>query len=141
MQLRRLAEGGKVSFTHLIGWAVVRALSEQPQMNAAYAEVGGKPARVSYPHINLGLAMDLPRKDGGRTLLVPNLKRVDEMDFRRYWEAHRADLLAPYEAEGHAADGAVNWTKIREALHDAERRGFAFLEATEVYSGFLGVMN
>ncbi len=40
-QLRRLAEGGKVSFTHLIGWAVVRALSEQPQMNAAYAEVGG----------------------------------------------------------------------------------------------------
>ena len=87
-QLRRLAEGGKVSFTHLIGWAVVRALSEQPLMNAAYAEVDGKPARVSYPHINLGLAMDLPRKDGGRTLLVPNLKRVDEMDFRRYWEAY-----------------------------------------------------
>ncbi len=87
-QLRRLAEGGKISFTHLIGWAVVRALSEQPQMNAAYAEVEGKPARVSYPHINLGLAMDLPRKDGGRTLLVPNLKRVDEMDFRRYWEAY-----------------------------------------------------
>ena len=87
-QLRRLAEGGKISFTHLIGWAVVRALSEQPQMNAAYAEVDGKPARVSYPHINLGLAMDLPRKDGGRTLLVPNLKRVDDMDFRRYWEAY-----------------------------------------------------
>jgi hypothetical protein len=61
--------------------------------------------------------------------------------FRRYWEAHRPDLVAPYEAEGHAADGAVNWTKIREALLDAERRGFAFLEATEVYSGFMGVMN
>jgi len=87
-QLARRAEGGKVSFTHLIGWAVIRALGEQPAMNAAYTEIDGKPARIAYEHINLGLAMDLPRKGGGRTLLVPNLKQVDELDFKHYWQAY-----------------------------------------------------
>ena len=61
--------------------------------------------------------------------------------FRRYWEAHRAELLAPLTDEGEADYGAVCYQKIHEALLDAERRKFGFVEATEVYSGFLGVMN
>ncbi|MBA2338325.1 MAG: 2-oxo acid dehydrogenase subunit E2, partial [Acidimicrobiia bacterium] len=109
-QLARRAEGGKVSFTHLIGWAVVRALCEQPSMNAAYTEVDGKPARVAFEHINLGLAMDLPKKGGGRTLLVPNLKQVDDMDFKHYWQAYeevvarvRAGSITPDDFAGTTA--------------------------------------
>ncbi len=91
-QLSRRPDGGKVSFTHLIGWAVVRALSEFPSMNAAYREIDGVPNRVAYQHINLGLAMDMPKRGGGRTLLVPNLKNVDEMIFSEYWEAYEATV-------------------------------------------------
>ncbi len=87
-QLVRRAEGGKVSFTHLIGWAVVRALLDYPAMSAAYREIDGKPHRVAFEHINLGLAMDMPKKGGGRTLLVPNVKAVDQMSFREYWDAY-----------------------------------------------------
>src|SRR3712207_6028234 len=48
------ARGGKVSFTHLIGYALVRALREMPDMNHTYAEVDGKPNLVVPAHINLG---------------------------------------------------------------------------------------
>jgi 2-oxoglutarate dehydrogenase E1 component len=84
-QLQRLTQGGKVSFTHLIGWAVVRALSDLPELNVAYAEIEGKPYLVRYPHVNLGLAIDLERKDGTRSLVVPNLKQADTLDFKRFW--------------------------------------------------------
>jgi 2-oxoglutarate dehydrogenase E1 component len=87
-QLARLVDGGKVSFTHLIGWAVVQALKERPAMNAAFREIDGKPHIIRFEHINLGLAMDLERKDGSRTLLVPNIKGADLMDFRNYWLAY-----------------------------------------------------
>ena len=84
-QLRRLTQGGKVSFTHLIGWAVVRALHEMPDLSVAYAEIGGKPHVVRFPHINLGLAIDLERKDGGRGLVVPNVKAAEALDFKQFW--------------------------------------------------------
>ncbi len=87
-QLARRPDGGKVSFTHLIGWAVVRALREQPSMNAAYREVDGTASRINFHNINLGLAMDMPKKGGGRTLLVPNIKAINEMDFFQYWQAY-----------------------------------------------------
>jgi len=109
-QLARLADGGKVSFTHLIGWAVVQALTEFPVMNAAFRDIGGAPHRVSYQHINLGLAMDVPRRGGGRTLLVPNLKNVDELTFKEYWEAYedvvgrvRANTITPDDFAGTTA--------------------------------------
>jgi 2-oxoglutarate dehydrogenase E1 component len=66
--------GGKVSFTHLIGYAVVQALKANPEMNAAYAEEDGKPVLAAPHHVNLGLAIDLQAKDGSRQLLVPNIK-------------------------------------------------------------------
>jgi multifunctional 2-oxoglutarate metabolism enzyme len=80
--------GGKVSFTHLIGWALVRAVREHPEMNNSYAEVDGKPALVQPEHINLGIAIDLQKKDGSRTLVVPSIKNCEEMDFRKFWQAY-----------------------------------------------------
>jgi 2-oxoglutarate dehydrogenase E1 component len=80
--------GGKVSFTHLIGYAVVQALAALPEMNAAYAEADGKPVLATPRHVNLGLAIDLKAKDGSRQLLVPNIKGAEEMDFRQFWTAY-----------------------------------------------------
>jgi multifunctional 2-oxoglutarate metabolism enzyme len=81
-------KGGKVSFTHLIGYAVVQAAKALPEMNAAYAEEDGKPVLASPRHVNLGLAIDLKNRDGSRQLLVPNIKGADEMDFRQFWTAY-----------------------------------------------------
>src|SRR3954454_24298264 len=80
--------GGKVSFTHLIGWAMVRAFVAHPEMNCSYAEVDGKPALVAPEHINLGIAIDLMKKDGSRTLVVPSIKHCEGMDFRKFWQAY-----------------------------------------------------
>ncbi|MBO0819300.1 MAG: multifunctional oxoglutarate decarboxylase/oxoglutarate dehydrogenase thiamine pyrophosphate-binding subunit/dihydrolipoyllysine-residue succinyltransferase subunit, partial [Nocardiopsaceae bacterium] len=81
-------KGGKVSFTHLIGFAVVQAVKKLPEMNNAYAEQDGKPFLSAPRHVNLGLAIDLKGKDGARQLLVPNIKGAEEMDFRQFWNAY-----------------------------------------------------
>ncbi|MDP9396075.1 MAG: multifunctional oxoglutarate decarboxylase/oxoglutarate dehydrogenase thiamine pyrophosphate-binding subunit/dihydrolipoyllysine-residue succinyltransferase subunit, partial [Actinomycetota bacterium] len=80
--------GGKVSFTHLIGYAVVRALESMPAMNDGFGEVDGKPAILRQPHVNLGLAIDLAKPDGTRQLLVPSIKKADTMDFAQFWAAY-----------------------------------------------------
>ncbi|BCJ42724.1 alpha-ketoglutarate decarboxylase [Actinoplanes ianthinogenes] len=80
--------GGKVSFTHLIGWALVRAVVAHPEMNNIYAEIDGKPTLVQPEHINLGIAIDLAKKDGSRTLVVPSIKNCEEMDFRQFHQAY-----------------------------------------------------
>ncbi len=80
--------GGKVSFTHLIGFAMVRALRTVPEMNNAYAPVDGKPGVVAPSHVNLGLAIDVTGRDGSRQLLVPSIKAAEAMDFRQFWMAY-----------------------------------------------------
>ncbi|MDT5030917.1 MAG: multifunctional 2-oxoglutarate metabolism enzyme, partial [Actinoplanes sp.] len=80
--------GGKVSFTHLIGWAMVRSVVAHPEMNNSFAEVDGKPAMVAPEHINLGIAIDLAKKDGSRALVVPSIKNCEKMDFRKFWQAY-----------------------------------------------------
>ncbi|CAN5415956.1 multifunctional oxoglutarate decarboxylase/oxoglutarate dehydrogenase thiamine pyrophosphate-binding subunit/dihydrolipoyllysine-residue succinyltransferase subunit [soil metagenome] len=85
----RRSRGGKVSFTHLIGWAIVQTLKTFPSQNVYYTEVDGKPSVVAPAHINLGIAIDLPKPDGTRSLLVPSIKRTDTMTF--------AEFLAAYE--------------------------------------------
>ncbi len=80
--------GGKVSFTHIIGYALIRALRDVPAMNASYAEVDGKPAVVMNPNVNLGVAIDLAKPDGSRQLLVPNIKAAQDMDFAGFWSAY-----------------------------------------------------
>jgi 2-oxoglutarate dehydrogenase E1 component len=79
---------GKVSFTHLIAYAVVRALADFPHLNATYELVDGKPAVVTHQHLNLGLAVDVKRRDGTHSLLVPCVKSADEMGFAEFWRAY-----------------------------------------------------
>src|SRR3712207_8750386 len=71
----RRARGGKGSHTHLIGYAMVQALKTHPEMNNGYDVVDGKPTMVVPGHVNLGLALDLPRPDGTSQLPVPSTKR------------------------------------------------------------------
>ena len=80
--------GGKVSFTHLIGYAVVKALAVAPEMNESYAEADGKPVLVRPDSVNLGLAIDVRKDDGSRQLLVPSIKHAQDMDFRQFWMAY-----------------------------------------------------
>src|ERR1039458_8624179 len=67
-QHRTLLGRGKVSYTHLIGWAIVKALEEVPALNTAYVEQDGRPFRVTPARINLGIAVDVSGKDGARSL-------------------------------------------------------------------------
>ncbi|HEX5812089.1 MAG TPA: 2-oxo acid dehydrogenase subunit E2, partial [Pseudonocardia sp.] len=88
-QLRR-TRGGKISFTHLIGYAVVRALAEFPVMNRHFTEFDGRPTVVAPDHVNLGLAIDLPGKGGGRSLVVVSIKGCEGMNFAQFWSAYEA---------------------------------------------------
>ncbi|MDO5698434.1 MAG: multifunctional oxoglutarate decarboxylase/oxoglutarate dehydrogenase thiamine pyrophosphate-binding subunit/dihydrolipoyllysine-residue succinyltransferase subunit [Dermatophilus congolensis] len=85
--------GGKVSFTHLIGYAVVKALAVMPDMNNSFAEIDGKPNIVTPAHVNFGLAIDLPKPDGTRSLVVPSVKGADTLDFFGFWRAYE-DLVS-----------------------------------------------
>jgi 2-oxoglutarate dehydrogenase E1 component len=80
--------GGKISFTHLIGFAIVKALKALPEMNHSYTEVDGKPTLVKPEHVGLGLAIDVQKSNGERQLLVPSIKGAEEMDFRQFWVAY-----------------------------------------------------
>ena len=80
--------GGKVSFTHLIAYAMIKALRAMPEMNAFYGEVDGKPALGKPEHINLGIAIDLAKPDGTRQLLVPSIKGCEALDFGQFWVAY-----------------------------------------------------
>ena len=81
--------GGKVSFTHLIGWAVVESLTEMPSMNVSYGvDEAGKPVLHEPAHVAFGLAIDVPGSDGQRRLLVPSIKQADLMDLSQFVEAY-----------------------------------------------------
>ena len=84
--------GGKVSFTHIIGYAIIRALKDFPSQNVYYEEVDGKPAAISPANINFGLAIDIPKADGSRALLVPNIKKAQRLNFAEYLTAYE-DLV------------------------------------------------
>jgi 2-oxoglutarate dehydrogenase E1 component len=86
-QLSR-GRGGKISFTHLIGYAIVRALKAIPEMNYSFTTVDGKPAVHKNQSINFGLAIDITKPDGSRQLLVPSVKFSDQMDFAQFWAAY-----------------------------------------------------
>jgi len=80
--------GGKISFTHLIGFALIEAVGEMPSMNASYTQVDGKPGILNPAHVNLGIAIDLPKPDGSRQLVVPAIKGTESMDFAQFWNAY-----------------------------------------------------
>ena len=78
---------GKVSFTHLIAFAALQAIARVPAMSASYGIVDGQPSVVRHDHVNLGIAVDVERR-GGRTLLVPNIKAADTLDFAAFHAAY-----------------------------------------------------
>ncbi|ORW02430.1 multifunctional oxoglutarate decarboxylase/oxoglutarate dehydrogenase thiamine pyrophosphate-binding subunit/dihydrolipoyllysine-residue succinyltransferase subunit [Mycobacterium kyorinense] len=86
-QLKR-NRGGKISFTHLLGYAVVQGIKKYPNMNRHFAEVDGKPTAVTPAHTNLGLAIDLQGKDGKRSLVVAGIKRCESMRFAQFVTAY-----------------------------------------------------
>ena len=79
---------GKASYTHVIAWALLRALDEFPQLNDGFEVVDGNPSRLRRPAINLGVAIDLTKKDGTRTLLVPNIKNANKLRFSQFLQAY-----------------------------------------------------
>ena len=106
-QHRTLVGRGKVSYTHLIGWAVVKALEEVPGLNHAYAEIDGQPFRAIHAQINLGIAVDVAGKDGARVLMVPSIKNSGALNFQEYLTAFddlvsraRRGKLTPADFEG-----------------------------------------
>ncbi|MEV4615386.1 multifunctional oxoglutarate decarboxylase/oxoglutarate dehydrogenase thiamine pyrophosphate-binding subunit/dihydrolipoyllysine-residue succinyltransferase subunit [Kitasatospora sp. NPDC049258] len=82
------ARGGKVSFTHLIGYALVQAIKASPGMNHSYQVKDGKAFLVKPPHVNLGLAIDLVKPNGDRQLVVAAIKKADTLDFFGFWQAY-----------------------------------------------------
>ncbi|MCY7362918.1 MAG: 2-oxo acid dehydrogenase subunit E2, partial [Ignavibacteria bacterium] len=80
--------GGKISFTHIIGWAIVKGISLVPVMNNSFTVINNEPNLIKKKAVNLGLAVDLQKKDGSRSLIVPNIKKANLLNFRQYFEAY-----------------------------------------------------
>jgi 2-oxoglutarate dehydrogenase E1 component len=110
-QLARTS-GAKVSFTHIIGYAVVRALHDVPVLNAAFvddADGTGKPGVVHHKHVGLGLAVDQEKSDGSRVLLVPCIRDADTLDFRAFVLAYE-ELIRKIHTNKIAPDDFVGTT-------------------------------
>lgn len=81
---------GKISFTHIVAWAIVKAMVKYPHMNdTAYVDPAGKTQRVKRGSVNLGIAADVTRKDGSRSLVVPSIKDAQNLTF--------AEFIAQYD--------------------------------------------
>jgi multifunctional 2-oxoglutarate metabolism enzyme len=77
----------KVSFTHILLWAIVKSIKKFPQLNDAFTKIDGKPFRIKRKSINVGLAVDIEKKDGSRLLLVPNVKNAQDLNFSEFINA------------------------------------------------------
>ena len=87
---QHLAEltGGKVSFTHLLAWALVKALRGMPGMRSLFVEIEGAPHRFTAEHVNFGVAVDVERRDGTRGLVVPSIKHAETLEFATFFAAY-----------------------------------------------------
>ena len=92
-QHRSVTGQSKLSYTHLVAWAIVRAIEAVPAVNQAYSERGEESFRVTRGHVNLGIAVDVASKDGSRSLKVPSIKRAEAMNFAEFVAAYD-DLVA-----------------------------------------------
>src|SRR5438093_2027749 len=84
LNVQLAARGKKVSFTHLIGFAIVQAAKQLPVIAHSFQEVEGKPPRLGPQGVHLGLAVDVEKKDGSRALVVPVIKHAEQMDFAAF---------------------------------------------------------
>jgi len=84
---RTLIGKPKISYTHIVGWAVVKALPTNPTLNTAFVESNGEPMRAVRSQVNIGIAVDVAGKDGVRSLKVPNIKNAGALNLAQYVEA------------------------------------------------------
>ena len=106
------SSGAKVSFTHVIAFAIVKGLAEIPALNATFVDAvddKGTPGVRRHEHVGLGLAVDVLKKDGTRTLLVPVIRDADTMDFRTFLLAYE-DLVRKIHGGAYGADDLVGAT-------------------------------
>ncbi|GAA1838392.1 multifunctional oxoglutarate decarboxylase/oxoglutarate dehydrogenase thiamine pyrophosphate-binding subunit/dihydrolipoyllysine-residue succinyltransferase subunit [Pseudonocardia alni] len=96
--------GGKLSFTHLIGYALVRALADFPNLNRHFVETDGKASVATPEHVNLGLAMDMAGKDGSRTLIVVSIKGCENLSFAQFWQSYEGMVRKAREGKLTAED-------------------------------------
>ncbi len=85
--LKRI-NGGKLSFTHIVAYALVQALKQFPNINNAFGFIDDEPTLIKKPYINLGLAVDVTRKNGTRSLIVPNIKKAGKKNFKEFVDAY-----------------------------------------------------
>ncbi len=97
----------RVSFTHLIGFAIARAAAERPGISASFLEADGAAYRVDPGGVHLGLAVDVERPDGGRFLVVPVIRSAETLDFAAFHARYeelvaraRANQLSPDDMAG-----------------------------------------
>lgn len=83
---------GKASFTHIIAWAIVQSAKTYPALNNGFGVVDGAPSRLERSGINLGIAIDIEKKDGSRNLLVPNIKGCEKMNFAEFFAAYNEQV-------------------------------------------------
>src|SRR5690606_13946721 len=86
--LRAAGRAEKVSFTHLIGYAIVRAADRHPALTTVYLEVDGAPHKLPGGRVNLGIAVDVERKDGSRGLVVPVIHDAARKSFAEFHQVY-----------------------------------------------------
>lgn len=84
---------GKISFTHIISWAILKGISKISAMNNGFTIINGKPNIILRKNVNLGLAIDIEKKDGSRSLVVPNIKAANTLNFKEFWQAYEDIVL------------------------------------------------
>ncbi|MEO6051949.1 MAG: 2-oxo acid dehydrogenase subunit E2, partial [Pyrinomonadaceae bacterium] len=95
---------GKVSFTHIIAWAIIKAVKAYPHLNVGYGLVNGVPSRLEHSNINLGIAIDIEKKDGSRNLLVPNIKGANTMNFAEFFAGYNEQVKKARDGKLEIAD-------------------------------------
>lgn len=78
----------KLSYTHFVAYAIVKAVEKFPALNNSFSFIDTKPALIKKTDINIGVAVDLQKKDGSRALIVPNIKKAQNMNFKQFVEAY-----------------------------------------------------
>jgi multifunctional 2-oxoglutarate metabolism enzyme len=87
-QQLKIRNEGKISFTHIIAWAIIKGVKQIPALNNAFTILNGKPNLIKRKHINLGLAIDIEKRDGSRSLIVPNIKNCEQMTFKQFLKTY-----------------------------------------------------
>ena len=95
---------GKASFTHIIAWAIVQAAKAYPHLNHGFGVVNGAPSRLEHEDVNLGIAIDIEKKDGSRNLLVPNIKGGNKMNFAEFFAAYNEQVKKARDGRLEIAD-------------------------------------